>query len=271
MKLKIGFNVDENNESKINQEVMKVEKSAPKKSVVKVFFPHRNMTLSYFNDSFDLHEGDIVYVDGKLEGYRGRVVEVSYNFKIKISDYKKVIAVSDTDVKGQLFMAGSHFIAFDKNVLPFEKVLSWYKAPVNDEDEFVSGNDDTGFALNDMKSWNAPSQILDRGFDYYIENNVVYICVDGENGKAIVEGSKPYEVEFQYKNGEISNLVCDCFCSGVCKHQVAVMFQLKDLLKKITENYSDNYNQTNYFAAVYKGAFINFVLADKNTGSFIIE
>ena len=140
MKFKIGFNVDESDKKEVNQKVTNFEKPTPKKSVVKVFFPHRGMAWSYYNDGFDLHKGDIVYVNGKLEGYRGRVVEVSYNFKIKISDYKKVIAVSDTNVKGQLFMTDSHFIAFDKNVLPFEKVLSWYKAPQKPEDEFVSSN-----------------------------------------------------------------------------------------------------------------------------------
>ena len=55
----------------------------PRKSVVQVYFAGRNMTLSYYNDQFDLHCGDIVYVDGKLEGLRGCVTEVNYNFKIK--------------------------------------------------------------------------------------------------------------------------------------------------------------------------------------------
>ena len=54
------------------------------------------MTLSYYNDLFDLHRGDLVFVVGKLEGLRGIVVDVSYNFKIKLSDYKRVIAVADT-------------------------------------------------------------------------------------------------------------------------------------------------------------------------------
>ena len=271
MKFKIGFNDETNNENKGTQEVIKAERSIPRKSIVKVYFPHRNMAWSYFNDNFDLHKGDIVYVEGKLEGYRGRVVEVSYNFKIKVSDYKKVIAVADTNVKGQLFMLDSHFVAFDKDVLPFKKVMSWYKAPENPEDVFVSSNDDTTFILEDIKSWKVPPHIIDSGYDYYLDNNVVYLSVDGEKGKAIVEGTKHYVVEFQYKNGEISNLTCDCFCSGICKHHVASMFLLKDLLKKIEENYPEKYNQTNYFSAVYKGAFVNLVIANKNNGSFVFE
>ena len=79
--------------------------SEPRKSVVRVHFPARNMTLSYYNDAFDLKVGDIVYVDGNLEGLRGRVVDITYNFKIKLSDYKRVISVADTEVKGELFFA----------------------------------------------------------------------------------------------------------------------------------------------------------------------
>ena len=52
----------------------------------------RGMGWAYYNDSFDLKVGDFVYVEGKLEGYRGQVTEVNYSFKIKPSDYKKVIA-----------------------------------------------------------------------------------------------------------------------------------------------------------------------------------
>ena len=59
----------------------------PKKSVVQVYFPSRGMNLAYYNDSFDLKVGDLVYVDGKLEGHRGQVTEVNYSFKIKLSDY----------------------------------------------------------------------------------------------------------------------------------------------------------------------------------------
>ena len=29
----------------------------------------------------------------------------------------------------------------------------------------------------------------------------------------VIEGSEAYEVEFEYRNGEISQLICSCFCS----------------------------------------------------------
>lgn len=37
-------------------------------SVVRVYFPERDRAYSYYNDRFDLHKGDVVYVSGKLAG-----------------------------------------------------------------------------------------------------------------------------------------------------------------------------------------------------------
>ena len=87
--------------------------SQPRKSIVQVYFEERNVTLAYYNDRFDLKRGDLVYVEGKLSGVRGRIVDVSYNFKIKLSDYMRVIAVADTHVKGEFNIAGSHFVTFN--------------------------------------------------------------------------------------------------------------------------------------------------------------
>lgn len=125
MGFKIGFSAGVDNDYddyKVQPELK--QPAAPRKSLVEVFFSGRNMTLTYYNDQFDLHSGDMVYVDGKLEGLLGRVVEVTYNFKIKLSDYKRVIALVDTTVHGQFFMAASHFVTFDRNAIPADKVLS---------------------------------------------------------------------------------------------------------------------------------------------------
>ena len=77
---------------------------APRKSVVQVSFPGRGGALAYYNDQFDLKVGDRVYVEGKLEGQLGYVAAVNYSFKIKLSEYKRVIAVADTNVHGQFYI-----------------------------------------------------------------------------------------------------------------------------------------------------------------------
>lgn len=241
-----------------------------KKSVVQVKFPGRGTALAYYNDLFDLHIGDWVYVDGKLEGQRGRVVEVNYNFKIKISDYKRVIAVADTTVSGQFFMAGSHFVTFDPLALPVNKVATWFMAPAKEDDEYISGNDNTSFQLNGLEGFSVTSAIAERGHTYYLENRVRYICIDATHGYAIVEGGDTYSVEFEYRNGEISNLTCSCFCSYNCKHEFAAMLQLRETLELIEEHYADEYNRTHYFAAVSKSTLFTFAIDGRETGRIIL-
>ena len=222
MSFRIGFTAEESAIDAIETSPDFPQQTAvPRKSVVQVHFPKRNMTLAYYNDMFDLHCGDMVYVDGKLEGLRGHVVEVNYNFKIKISDYKRVIAVVDTSVSGDFFIAGSHFVTFDREALPGGKVATWYKAPAKEDDEFVSGSDDTAFILDDLGEMNVSSSVAQRGHDYYVENKVRYISVDGTHGYAIVEGSEAYEVEVEYCAGEISNVTCSCFCRYNYKNEFA--------------------------------------------------
>ena len=266
----IGFNtiVEKEHENKTTIQPHQ-ETVQSKKSVVQVYFPHRDMGWAYYNDSFDLKVGDFVYVEGKLEGYRGQVTEVNYSFKIKLSDYKKVIAVIDTNVKGDFHLAGSHFISFDKSTIPFSKVLAWFKAPEKDE-EFVSGNDDTNsFPLSDLSKMKITHETAERGHDYYMENRVGFIEINDTHGHAIVEGSENYEIEFDYIDGIISNLKCSCFCSGACKHEFAAMLQLKESLDLITENYEDEYN--GYFAIISKGVFINTVMNKKVSGKISLE
>ena len=271
MAFKIGF-AAESSENKAHESKHSLwqAQSIPRKSVVQVYFEAKNTTLAYYNDRFDLHCGDMVYVEGKLEGLRGRVTDVNYNFKIKLSDYKRVIAVVDTTVNGQFFMAGSHFITFDRTALPSTKVVTWFKAPDKEGEEVVSGSDDSVFSLANLKGMKISLEIAERGYNYYLEDKVRYISLDGGRGYAIVEGTEAYEVEFNYHNGEISGLVCSCFCSYNCKHEFAAMLQLKETLELIEKFYADEYEHTGYFAAITKGTLFSFAIDGKETGSITL-
>lgn len=112
--------------------------------------------------------------------------------------------------------------------------------------------------------------IAERGYAYYMENRVRYICLDGFRGYAIVEGGGSYEVEFEYRNGEVGNLLCDCPCSYNCKHEFAVMLQLKETLDLIAKHYAVEYDRSGYFAAVNKAALFDFAVDRKETGSFTL-
>lgn len=242
--------------------------SAPRKSVVLIRFPGNGKALAYYNDRFDLRVGDLVYVDGKLEGIRGRVIEINYNFKIKLSEYKRVISLVDTQVHGTFFAAGSHFVTFDAAALPAEKVRTWFLAPPSEEEEYVSGNDDTAFPLDDLNEMNAAPQIVSRGKDYYADNHVKYLSVDGTRGYAIVQGTEPYEAEFTLCDGMVSNLTCTCFCSYTCKHEVAAMLQLRETLERIGKHYADKHS--GYFAAVLKSTLFSVAVDGMETGSFTL-
>ena len=197
---------------------------------------------------------------------------MTYNFKIKLSDYKRVIAVADTNVTGKFHLAGSHFVTFDANTLPFSKVLTWFRAPEKEDDEYVSGYDDKTFDLEHLQEMGVSPAVAERGHDYYMSNKVVYISVDeGCMGKAIVEGSEPYIVEFDYENGLVSDLTCTCFCNYPCKHQFAAMLQLKETLDLIMKHYKEHYEKNEYFAAISKGAFLNFVMDGKESGCFVMN
>lgn len=243
-------------------------KLRPKKSIVHVYFPHRGKGWAYFNDRFDLHIGDIVYVDGKLNGYRGRVTEVNYSFKIKPSDYKKVIAVVDTSVIGDLYIVGSHFASFDKNTMPFSKVINWFKVP--DNDDYIVGDDDTNdFTLDNLFEMGISQSSAEHGYDYYIENKVLFVEIDDTKGRAIVEGSDIYEIEFNYCDGRISNMKCSCYCCGACKHEYAAMLQLQETLEFISTTHQDKYD--NYLSIISKEVLINTAIADKRSGTLHIE
>ena len=265
MKFPIGFAFNDESK-KVEMEPLVQQAIVPVKSLVQVYFPERNQTLTYFNDQFDLKRGDFVFADGKLEGIRGIVREVNKNFKIKVADYKKVISVADTSVSGQMHMAGSHFVSFDATVLPYEKIRTWYLPPVKPEDEYETGNDDSVIVLDKLGDMKVSQAVWERGREYYMNNRVCYLCVADGHGKAIVEGERVYEVEFDFADGEIRNLICSCPCGYTCKHEVAVMMQLRETLELMDKHYTDYYH--GYVAAIVKCDLFCFAIDTHEAGSF---
>jgi hypothetical protein len=228
--------------------------------VVRVRFFGTNVTLAYYNDQFDLRVGDIVFVDGKYVGVPGRVMEVSHHFKIKISDYKHVCGLADTQVHGTFYQAGSHLVTFQRSALPYDQFRSWVLPPKDEESEYYIGYDEEGFSLDDLSAFPVSQAIFQRGVDYYQESRVEYLCLDGERGQAIVRGTSYYEVEFQYHQGDIRDLFCDCPCGANCKHEVAVLLQLKESLELLEKQYAAAFADSSYFAAVVKPVFFRFAV-----------
>ncbi len=259
----------DSSEKRRNSEMMAPSVTAPRKSVVQVRFPTRGLTLAYYNDRFDLKPGDLVFVDGKLEALRGRVVDVNYNFRIRIADYKRVIAVADTEVHGKFFKAGSHVLTCDPSVLPKEKAASWFLPPA-DEADFVSGTDDALGKLVDPDALPISPEVFHRGVEYYRENRVRYLSVDHGHGYAIVEGTHPYEVTFNTQDGKVGGLLCTCYCMQNCKHIAAVTLQLKELLEHIQTQISENGKMPEYFAAIHAATLFSLSIEGQEHGYFTL-
>lgn len=215
------------------------------RSVVQVRFPVRGMALTYYNDRFDLQIGDRVYVDGKLAGIVGTVTEVSRSFKIRPSDYQKVICRIDTHVDGQFTWTGRHFMTFSRSAIPFDKVLPWFVAPSTEE--YVTGDEDDGFALDRLEEIGIAPAIAERGEAYFEDGHVVFLSLDRKEGRAIVRGTETYEVDFTLDRGWVRGLNCSCPCAFTCKHAYAAMRQLQQTLELLEEDHPEC---RDYFASI---------------------
>ncbi len=244
--------------------------AAPRKSVVQVCFPETGRSLAYYNDRFDLKgPGDRVYVSGKLEGVLGIVTSVNYNFRIRLSEYQKVIFQVNTRVHGRFYMSASHFITFDSTALPAAQVTSWFRAPVGEGEEFASGNDDFSFSLEHLEEMKVTNAIAERGTRLLHGEPRPFISVwMGQRGMQSWKGQKHTPLSSAITMGKIRNLLCDCFCSYPCKHEFAAMLQLKETLEHIAKHYAHEYAQTGYFAAIAKETFFAFAISNCQEGGF---
>ena len=275
MKFKIGFSAEEKKENPA-REVRKDSKAEvkPKPSLVDIRFPDIYKSYTYYNDSFEqvfptkAAEGTVLslMLDDSAEPEPGNYF--TGDFKIKLSDYKRVISVADTDVKGQLYFHKTKVVSFDPTTIPFGKIASWYFPPTDPED-IVSGEDDSTILLDKPETWKAdidPSEYVDID-DFF---GVVYLSLDNGVGRAIVKGRSHHAVEFFYENGEISKLTCDCYSAGMCEHEIAALFELRHKLKWIDGNCADEIQKTSYFAELDKAVFCKMVLMSRQNGSFQI-
>ena len=233
-----------------------VENEKPKRSLVHVFFPDDGRTLTYFNDAFDLQEGDLVLVSGKLEGQRGVVEKVCTKFSIHTADYEKVTEKIDVSMNGRYRRKDKWMVSRDENALSSDKLKLWLKPPrknrkfvpiengdgrdggwvyVEEEDEIVSGE---GFSarLYDLESCaDLDRVILERGRSYFKSGRVKYVTVKNGQGAAFVRGESWYELSFSLSGEDVADLYCDCPFPGMCKHEAALVFALEDINKNSAE------------------------------------
>ena len=241
------------------------EVEAPVRSLVRIRLSGHGL-LTYYNDQFDLRPGDLVYVSGKLAGRIGKVEAVTTRFRIRKSDFEKVIFKLDTAVYGEFEPADGFMVSADPSVISPERFRSWVIPPealrektwyidpdtgerrgylengieANGRDAEIITGDGYELSLPDLEQDPELEQpILRRAKEYVKDSRVRYIHTENGRVQAYVQGGNWYEVELERDGSEIAGLYCDCPYPGLCKHAVAVLLTLRDQLKEPV--YDGNY------------------------------
>ena len=241
MRRMIGFMASNESKTETPSVPTTIRGITPVKSLVKVRFECHSMPLAYYNDRFDLQEGDVVYVSGKLAGEPGVVVSVTTKFRIHTSDYERVLSLLDLRIHGFFTGVRDKMVSFGQIAITPEQFGGWVTPPEDpqkkkdedeDEDEVVSGEGYT-IDINIIETCeDITSVIAERAVGYCTEGRVRYLCVQNGVGCAYVEGTKWYRVDFHYCDGMMTDIYCDCPYSALCKHEVAVAITLRMLFKQ---------------------------------------
>ena len=199
----------------------------------------------------------------------GAVVEQMRQYIRDIQrQYRRETEKTDVPAIDRFRLLGRHAVTFDRDAIPCGKVMRWFD--VSQTEERGSG-ERVEFMLSDLSGMNAGDKIMVRGREYFLKSKVAYICLDGTQGTALVVGTEPYVIDFEYSDGTVRNLMCNCSYGHCCKHEVAAMLQLRETLDLIQENYGEEYARSGYFAALSRSDFVDCVMEQTAVGDFALE
>lgn len=239
-------------------------------TLVQVYFVAKDDAFLYLCEDIILHEGDHVYVSGKMKDTLGIVVDVRHQFKVRPSKYERVIAKIDTQLQGEFKIFNRLLLSFDRKSLGKEKISQWFFSPQGEE-PYISTYRPAPFPLDDLTQFPIEHARLERGLQYYKEQRVVYMCIDDRYGYAIVRGSEYYEVEFEYNNGIIEDISCSCYCDGHCKHEFAVLLELQYMLQIVEKEFKNEYSKNGYVATIDKDIVWQMSVRWTNKGTIIFH
>ena len=182
MKSILGFSVGETQEEKVIETPCDVH-NRPVPSLVTVRFPGTGPALTYYNDQYALQVGDRVFVSGKFAGQPGEVEKVTTRFKIRLSDYQRVIAKASIAIHGTYDLVLDKMVTHDENAVSPEEFRSWILPPAQRDDEDRESPEDEVivgdgyeldlFALEHCDEITEP--IAERAMDYCRSGRVAYL------------------------------------------------------------------------------------------------
>ncbi len=231
--------------------------------LAEVKFSNSRERGTFIVEHMELCEDDLVYVTGPMQDKIGTVIDVTYHCKIRPSKYERVVAKIDTSLYGEFLPIDHVWLTFQRNCIEKDKMRLWFMSPLaggicEARADFVP------FSLREIDSFPISSIRAERGESYFDEHRVVYLSLDKGVGYAIVEGSEYYEVTFTYIDEKIQNIVCNCYCEGHCKHEYAVLLQLREFVSNWTVNVDENYPKDEYVAAIDKTVAWNMSVSHRD-------
>lgn len=137
-------------------------------TLVQVYFVAKDDAFLYLCEDIILHEGDHVYVSGKMKDTLGIVVDVRHQFKVRPSKYERVIAKIDTQLQGEFKIFNRLLLSFDRKSLGKEKISQWFFSPQGEE-PYISTYRPAPFPLDDLTQFPIEHARLERGLQYYKE------------------------------------------------------------------------------------------------------
>ena len=99
-----------------------------------------------------------------------------------------------------------------------------------------------------MKNWKRlfAQRILNRGYEYYMDDLVEDLHRDGDTIYATVSGTEDYEVEITLDGEEVEDMFCTCPYAddgNYCKHMAAVLFEYDDNGAEVKESAGDDVSE----------------------------
>jgi len=214
-----------------NQNDNNKEKRIPK-NLVDVLFVN-GQTLCYLSDLKEIAVDDIVEVEGKMEKKLGKVVEVKKSFKVPKFDMKWIVKVVDMTISGDFKLFGDMYLSNNAHFSPSVFSNLWTKRKYVESEIYGVGELRISLDKFEKEEMFDDELLLIKGKEIYKNDDVLYISCEKGKGKAFVNGSSLYEIDFEIEGNLITRLECDCPCMDNCKHEVALLYKLRELSKKI--------------------------------------
>ncbi|MCI6360592.1 MAG: hypothetical protein MR773_01865 [Eubacterium coprostanoligenes] len=188
----------------------------------------------YFNDRFELEKGDKVFVDGKLFGKLGTVIDKTYQFKVSKSFYKYVINKLDFDVHSDFEPAFGFMIAKGNDIVDNDQFVSWFKPPFipTDEDpipeEYFIGE---GYSQK-IGELEIDGDTIQEAVNILHDDALKGILVKDGVGVAVMKDSdKTHIIDFKINGDSITDMYCDCMDAYFCEHLAGFCIVLDMFIK----------------------------------------